>query len=640
MKPSDPDFPFELNALQCTLTLPSTYPQHGLPTLRVTNSEIPRGHQINVEKGFDVLAAEHQGKPLLKLFNEFDRHLEEFLKAEKAQTVKLISNADKRREPLAPVIPTRQVPKPEPEPVNLAPPLPSWTSQQRSEAQAKRQADIRQLEARMGRLPGFTKSSDGLSFTVPVQIRHSGKLPVTLSLLREVQLYVPKLYNLEPCTIDLKGVYGSDADRVQLAFERHVRTNPAMAIMGHINFLAQNIHVWASETQQQHNEPNSDDTTQPPPQAQSGLASLASVQDESSEEDIDPDRPHVRIIPRPSEWDRHDSGSGSEYGSDDSDGYVDSDEDEMDASEIDGGANIPAVPSNSERGISLSFPNLELHGIELLMLATVSLSVRCLRCKSQLDISHIKPSRASSSTTPGPTSTTSTRSETCPKCATPFTLSYQPLPVHAHSVRAATLDLTGCTVVDFLPSTFQPTCSNCSTTFPAPPGMICVRGDTLTQICRSCHSKMTLTLPEVKFLRLAPGITSDLPTRKLKRENLGVTSGTPLALNGTCSHYSHSYRWFRFSCCGRVYPCDRCHDAAEPHVNDRAERMLCGWCSREQRFRPEDCGFCGRSVVRKRRTAGTGGFWEGGKGTRDKSLMSRKEKRKYTNKKPATETKS
>lgn len=493
----------------------------------------------------------------------------------------------------------------------------------------------------MGRLSGFSKNPDGLSFTVPIQIRQSAKLPTTLQSVREVQLYVPKLYNLEPCTINLKGVYGTDADRVQFAFERHARTNPTMTIMGHVNFLAQNVHQWASESVQQHDEPTSDDITQPPPQAQPGLTNLDAVQAESSEElDIDPDRPHVRLIPRPPEWDRHDSDSGSESVSDDSDEYADSDENDPDASEMDGGADISVVPPHSERGISLSFPNLELHGIELLMLATVSLSVRCLRCKSQLDISHIKPSTVSSSTTPVPIPTTSTRSEMCPKCATPFTLSYQPLPVHAHSFRAGTIDLLGCTVVDFLPSTFQPTCSNCSTTFPTPPGMISVRGDTPTQVCRSCHSKMSFTLPEVKFLRLAPGITSDLPIRKSQRESLGVTSGTPLALNGTCSHYSHSYRWFRFSCCGRVYPCDRCHDAAEPHVNDRAERMLCGWCSREQRFRPEDCGFCGRSVVRKRRTPGAGGFWEGGKGTRDKSLMSRKEKRKYTNRKPAAESKS
>lgn len=45
-----------------------------------------------------------------------------------------------------------------------------------------------------------------------------------------------------------------------------------------------------------------------------------------------------------------------------------------------------------------------------------------------------------------------------------------------------------------------------------------------------------------------------------------------------------------------------------------------GNCSREQNYRPEDCGVCHASLIAK---AGTG-FWEGGKGTRDKVRMSRK----------------
>lgn len=48
--------------------------------------------------------------------------------------------------------------------------------------------------------------------------------------------------------------------------------------------------------------------------------------------------------------------------------------------------------------------------------------------------------------------------------------------------------------------------------------------------------------------------------------------------------------------------------------------MICGYCSREQNYRPEDCGICHSGLIKK---AGSG-FWEGGKGTRDKSRMSRK----------------
>ena len=156
-----------------------------------------------------------------------------------------------------------------------------------------------------------------------------------------------------------------------------------------------------------------------------------------------------------------------------------------------------------------------------------------------------------------------------------------------------------------------------------------VRGDTTTNVCRHCHSRFTFRLPEVKFLAYTPGAPklrlpdSTAPRRRTAAD--GSRPGEPLPGRGACGHYRRSYRWFRFSCCSKVHPCDQCHDAAEDHPHEWAERMVCGWCSREQRYAPESCAFCGRNVVGKRGT----GFWEGGRGTRDKVLMRRGDKRKY-----------
>ena len=94
---------------------------------------------------------------------------------------------------------------------------------------------------------------------------------------------------------------------------------------------------------------------------------------------------------------------------------------------------------------------------------------------------------------------------------------------------------------------------------------------------------------------------------------------------GACVHYRKSYRWFRFSCCNKVFACDRCHEEAEDHPNEWANRMICGWCSREQNYAVDECRFCGRGVIGKKGR----GFWEGGKGTRDQRMMSRKDPRKY-----------
>lgn len=63
MSPSDPDFPYEIEALECTLVVPRTYPETGRPSLRALNKDIPRGFQINIEKGFDMICAEAP-KPL------------------------------------------------------------------------------------------------------------------------------------------------------------------------------------------------------------------------------------------------------------------------------------------------------------------------------------------------------------------------------------------------------------------------------------------------------------------------------------------------------------------------------------------------------------------------------------------------
>ena len=58
--------------------------------------------------------------------------------------------------------------------------------------------------------------------------------------------------------------------------------------------------------------------------------------------------------------------------------------------------------------------------------------------------------------------------------------------------------------------------------------------------------------------------------------------------------------------------------ASEEAIAD--QDAVSGHCSREQPYRPRDCARCGADVTQK---AG-GGFWEGGKGTRDPVRMSRK----------------
>ncbi|KAI4203407.1 MAG: hypothetical protein LQ350_001928 [Teloschistes chrysophthalmus] len=623
--PSDPDFPFELTALECLLHVPKLYPGNVGPTLAVKNADMPRGYQINVERGFDSLVQTSPKATLLALVNALDKHLEAFLTQEKAETIrfipkntaetiKIIPNnapAHTLRESISRKIAespvqTRVVEKFRKE-------EPQFTPDQRHAAEARRQVETRQLEARLGRLPLFSKSPNGIAFNVPISPGRPDELPVPLQAVKSLTLYVPRLYPLQCCRIELKGVSRESAGKIERAFGIRTRDNGNLSLMAHINYLAQNLHIMAIAPEEE-----SKPIEQPVPLM--GELSMSEKEHPNrpiGEEEQD-DRAHIKFIPRPPEWT-----TAGEEESDSDDDYSDSYDSGDESEEHDKGQDVaesttqPTSSQSAERGISLSLPSLELRGIELLELASLSVSVKCSRCKTASDISNLRPS--------------TDRQSSCTKCAQPFSLTFRQEMMHANSSRAGYLDLTGCTVADMLPSAFVPTCSTCSTAVPNPPGVVSVRGDAASiAICRECHTHLSFKIPETKFslvsnTSLHPRNLLPLRRKQPPKENLGIVAGQELPRRGRCRHYGKSYRWFRFSCCAKVYACDKCHDEAEAHPNEHANRMLCGWCSREQNYRPEDCAVCKASVVGKKGS----GFWEGGKGTRDKNRMSRKDPRKY-----------
>ena len=73
-----------------------------------------------------------------------------------------------------------------------------------------------------------------------------------------------------------------------------------------------------------------------------------------------------------------------------------------------------------------------------------------------------------------------------------------------------------------------------------------------------------------------------VPNRKRIPKDPAIQEGKPLPNFGTCKHYKKSYRWLRFPCCGKCYPCDICHDSKEDHEMKYANRMICGFCCKEQ----------------------------------------------------------
>ncbi|OOQ84229.1 CHY zinc finger domain protein [Penicillium brasilianum] len=630
LAPSDPDFPFELDALQCVLHVPNTYPGKGRPRLTVTNPEMEAAFQANVSRGFDdivdyAIRTNARGT-LLNWVNALDRQLERLLTTlERGPKLTFVANvgsgaaspvpAQQQRPSSVATVQPRASPTASASTTSSAVSkphvlAPSYTYEQKTQAEKRRSMETKQLEARLGRLPLFQKRSE-TTFSIPIQPAKQERLPKSLQNVKTVKLIVPPLYPLEHSSIEMHGVDSPEARSAEAGFAQWFDKNSQMNLVSQINFLASNMHNFAK-------------TPLPEVAEQAQHELIQEEEDTSAQQSEDGvpleatgDKPHLHVIPRPPEWSAPGQQSGSDM-TDESSYEEDSEEDEEAQDSEEGGAPVPAVLDTPGRGVALSFPFLELYGIELLEIAHLAITIKCDRCKESMDIKNVQQ-LADPKDMP--------KVESCKKCANSMSIGFRKQLMHSHANRAGYLDLDGCTVMDLLPSNFIPTCSECSTTYHAP-GVSAVRGESAMAICRHCHRKMVFKMPEVKFLVVGTAAMSSraaLPLKKRPKEVLGIVAGQELPRRGRCQHYGKSYRWFRFSCCAKVFPCDKCHDAETDHPNEHANRMICGFCSREQIYRPENCGICRAVLIGK---AGSG-FWEGGKGTRNRALMSRKDPRKY-----------
>lgn len=435
MTPSDPDFPFEMVGLQCVLHVPTTYPKEGRPSIDIKNKEMDRGYQINVERGFARLAESRPQSTLLGLMNGLDKQLESLLTEQKAETITIIPNNIPRKsaQRTEPVKPAQEAKAVQSKSAANSRPQEHYAPERRRLALERRELETRQLEARVGRLPLFSRSSDGIAYTVPVTPRKHEDLPVPLQAVKTIKLFVPLLYPLQHCRIEIQGVSREAAKNTERGFEKKIKESSETTLMGHVNYLAQNMHLLAIQPIE---EPETQ-TADVPDVARLPVQEPAPEKDVRSAKDDEDDRSHIKFIPRPPEWaaqnDEEESTDG-EY----SDSYDSGDEDEED-----GGAALDSVPESStsttapERGISLSFPFLELYGIELLELVSLCITIKCERCKDTMDISNLRNNAS--------------RSESCKKCAMPLSVGYRRELMHANSVRAGYLDLEGCTVLDMLP---------------------------------------------------------------------------------------------------------------------------------------------------------------------------------------------
>lgn len=202
--------------------------------------------------------------------------------------------------------------------------------------------------------------------------------------------------------------------------------------------------------------------------------------------------------------------------------------------------------------------------------------------------------------------------------------------IHASAATLGYLELTSCTPVDvvFQSSSLTVTCLNCNSEVISQGFFV---GQPKDVYCRRCHDKITINASGVRFVQhqqsdfagAQPGSMIVLKSSK-KQADVLLKDGQPLPEYGICQHYKKSHRWLRFPCCGRAFPCDVCHDAAQDHPMEHANRMICGYCSKEQGYSGE-CARCRSDLTSSKSSA----HWEGGQGCRNKVKMSRLDRQKY-----------
>lgn len=290
-----------------------------------------------------------------------------------------------------------------------------------------------------------------------------------------------------------------------------------------------------------------------------------------------------------------------------------------------------ATSNTAERGTQIQFKGLNLEeSISSIRGNKVVITFECKRCRQRIDL-HLSPSGCTV--------------KQCTRCASVFAATYRPAIIHQFSSILGYLDLDSCVPFDVvLPeSELMLGCFQCSKE-------TSVKGlqyGANWSWCGHCHHKLRFQIESTRFHQLQSSaldtsvslrrnaVASSSSKSKKPFQSSGLKEGQPLPANGTCKHYKKSFRWLRFPCCGKCYPCDLCHEEEEDHEMKYATRMVCGFCSREQPYSQQPCSGC-KAAVTKSRSA----HWEGGKGCRDKISMSRNDNQKYSQAGKTTSRKS
>ena len=307
----------------------------------------------------------------------------------------------------------------------------------------------------------------------------------------------------------------------------------------------------------------------------------------------------------------------------------------------------------SHSGTTLGFEAMNAHGFGALAVSRLCANIRCERCATPVTVTMrgvTLPGSSAAAASSSPALLTvgmlpasllpdPDRADKacefrgwCSKCSLLMSTYFRPVLMFdgEGGESLGYVDTTHAEVTSLSDVSLFGTCLDCGSVAEIPKF---VPPATVEVACRTCFARLRFSAKacrvEVATMANAgagAGAVGGTGARRPKLQRFVV--GKPLPLTGTCKHYKHSYRWLRFPCCGVAYPCDTCHDERSDHPAERASRMLCGHCSREQPWSNAGCVGCGGRMGR-----GTGPpprFWEGGQGQRNKGLLDKRDSHKFS----------
>lgn len=705
IKPSDPDFPYEIEALQLQLNIPKDYPKSAC-TVQVLNNDIPKGFAINLEKGYSArVDPSNAHQTLVRQMNWLDRNMETLLQQAPAPTVRFISNLNTNSaavsttddeipqhvKPIAeasilkpqvntpvnnqassssssskPIVNYQPASTPRPSPAVVATAAPAapvvkketpketpketFSPAQIASAEKRRRYEYRQIQTRF--CDTFKTVRTNAKETVATLVLEINDTDFTHEQLvggKElyIKYHVPALYPLQPCSIEIenRNLDKTRANWISEGFKEHV-ANGDYTLFENLNWLNRNLESLVStpptsktaeEEETEIIAASQQKDLKPPTKQQQQLSVTAPVftpkqqpkKTSLFDENDDIKKNKVIIVNDPSliieQADEEEV--EVELAKEDDPAHTISQtttaEGEGSSSNALSGISQPVVRKGTE--IRLVDPKLE--NVSLFRCSLLHIMVKCHRCKDTCEVENIRPDSTEE------TQQKKERWMACPTCTSLMGIKFLGELVHQGALSLGLLQLSGCSPFDILPSAYIGTCGSCmmdmTSTLRLSP-----HDPPRTFHCHSCHAKMTCGLGSFDFvkigsdggekLRVDPEQVMKLKKKKKREDHLKI--GEPLPDSGTCSHYRKSKRWFRFSCCNKLYPCDVCHDSQEDHHVEMAKRHVCGMCSREQTITPGKPCTCGHEFDKAPQK---GAFWEGGKGVRNKNTMSRKDPHKH-----------